>query len=274
MHSLAETAQARDEAESMLEAAHTYGTSHRATIAFGLVPLIGGAGCCCTTLGVVGSSVVLIGCGQRVFALYMMKRKHAQGVPGDLRTFKGAVVTACLELGVGLLYVASLMCGLSSSVAAISPALADYLWPVLTVAWASTLGLGFVASALLADSLARQYSLEVERSRVPLVLAVVPPVLLAIAMGGTLVPGWEGIRPLAVLIGGSGLLSLVAWVLAAAAAGAYFTGVLGVLAFVPSRVSRALKHDHVVQMQAPETTPEQKAAARKILDDDSPIPMD
>lgn len=226
---------------------------------------------CCAIIGVVTAVMAILGCFQRLAGLVIMKRNQSPEYKGNDKALRMALVMSCVETAIGMALLVAVSCGIASALP--QPA-GEYLVMVLIVAWGAALSLSMVASALLADELIREYSLDVDRSMLPQLIAFVPTVLLFVGLVTNKIGAGIGVAP--VMYAGTGVLaiSVLAWIGAGAAASSYVTGVVGVLAIIPMKSQKQVEEERVVEFHAPKTTPEQRAAARKINDDDSPIPLD
>lgn len=176
-----------------------------------------------------------------------------------------------METGIGGVIILCLFFNIPSALPA---AIGPFALPVLLSAWAGALCLGMVGSAGLADAYVVRFKLNAERSMLPVRCALAAPMLfLAFEIAAEVSPHIGSPTWFTVPVFLVGLAATVSWLLAAWFARAYMMGTADLLNAVPER--RALGPVEVLRMPAPrEPRTDAEREARRLREDDSPIPMD
>lgn len=252
----------------MRAATQTYGSAHRNTMVFGAACIFAATPCLLTVVSVV----VYLGVVQRAIGLVQMRRAVTltnQRVVGAHRL--ACIATGCEALA-GALMLATALFNLNFLPSVAAGGLDTFT--LLVLVWSGPLGFGLLASAALADALADHYVLHLERSRTAVAVAFAAPAAGGLAMGMWVLADLAGSGVLRAL----GLLATVGsaalWIFAGWAAYCYATGTADQL-HSPSDATPVRRDDlETVPQPAPYTSPEEQAAARRLREDDSPIPMD
>ncbi len=220
---------------------------------------LAGVGCVGPVMVVLG----LVGAAQRLMSLRAAQVALPRSREGQFGQLLGRAMAICAaEIAAGLLALA----GPSVIGTFATSATAAASGTVFAAAWLGVTALGAVASWLLIDEAIARYALEVERQRLPAVLAVAAtaPIAAALLLGA--IPGQPA--AFAFLAGALRIAGIALWVVAALLLAHQGSSAGDELAGGPRR------RRTVTTEARPGAQPARRAARRTPPDDDAPIPLE
>lgn len=254
--------------EVLRSATQTYGSAHRNTMVFALACVFSSTPCLLTVVSVV----VFLGVVQRAIGLFQMRRAVQLTSDRVASAHRLACVATGCEALAGALLLATALFNLSMLPSVAAGGLDTFT--LLVLVWSGPLGFGLLASAALSDALATHYVLHLERSRAAVAVAFAAPSAGAAAMGLWVLADLVGSRVLTAFGFLATLGAAALWVFAGWAAYCYATGTADRM-HSPSDTAPVRRDDlAAVPQPAAYTSPEEQAAAQRLREDDSPIPMD
>lgn len=257
--------------EQAYDGANTYARSQLACAGVGVLPLMM-AGGGLLLLGFVAGVVAYLGCLMRVVALFQMRHLFHPGNTPVTNAFRRAMLATLLEAGLGGVYILARSMGWTH---VFSDQVARYVVVTATAAWMSSAALSMLAGTLLADAVARQHMVWLDSARKAQLLTLSALTLSIANLAMLLVPALSSqpADPRGAILKLLWGLGALLWAGAAWGIAQHTTGIADALAHTPAPEPPAPLPATGPRMPA-HTSAEEQAAARKLLSDDSPIPMD
>jgi hypothetical protein len=242
--------------EMAAEALRSYGRSYLLSAPLGLA-----LGSC---IGAPVALVGLVGSFQRLMALRSAEESIPPEAGRDTLEFRRARWVAKLELGTGAAALPMLAFGVSWLT---GPTIDQALRLAIGGGWLGIMALGIIAGSMLVDGAFARMAVDVERPRLlrPLLFGGIGAILAGEILGGFGI----AVLPIVLWLGGT-----AAWAVACGMLAFHGSAVADEVAAPPLKRKLAAPVEEATQQAAPRVDPRARRAAKRALEDDSPIPLD